>query len=352
MRVVRPTVVAALVAVAGLMPAAVQAQGVTYHSTSKFDMGGALGALVKMGARAGGAGGATTTYLAGHKMATVGGNASTIIDVDAGRMTTINNKDKTYTSATFEEMAAYMDQAAKNMEESRKEAASKEKSSPEVKVDYTMAVDRTSESEKIAGYNAHRQFITITMTARPTDQAKQDEAVNLVVLMDIWTTTEGPAAAAYAEFRKAYAARARADFRSPMRTFEMLLGSNPGMRSALQAAGKELEKVQGFALRNNTYVVGVPQGMKFDRQLVVTGAKSETKADEPKQEKKGGLFGKLKAAAEQVQKAESQQGQQKEQKQSTVMSFETELQDMQSGVPSGVFSVPAGYREVKLPAPR
>lgn len=358
MRVVRHTVVAALVAAAALMPVTIQAQGVTYHSTSKFDMGGALGALAKFGAKAGGAGGVQTTYISGHRMATVGSNASTIIDVDAGRFITINNREKTYTSATFEEMAQYLDQAAKQADESRKQAAAKEKekekekASPEVKLDYAMSVDRTPETEKIAGYTAHRQFITLTMTATPTDQAKRDSAVDIVVLMDVWTTNEGPAVAASTEFRKAYAARVRSDFRSPMRSFEMLLGGNPGMKSALQAAGKEMEKVQGLALRSTTYIVGVPPGLKFDRQQVTGGAKSEAKADEPKQEKKGGFFGKLKAAAEQVQKAESQQGQQKEAKQGTLLSFGTEIQDIQTGVPSGVFSIPAGYREVKLEAPR
>ena len=68
----------------------------------------------------------TTTYLSGHKMRTESGTTATIIDADAGRFTTIDNKAKTYSSFTFDEMAEAMQRA----QESAKAEAAKEKSNP------------------------------------------------------------------------------------------------------------------------------------------------------------------------------------------------------------------------------
>jgi len=43
-------------------------------------------------------------YVKGNKMARLGGVISTIYDLDAGTITTINNTKQTYTTMTFDEM--------------------------------------------------------------------------------------------------------------------------------------------------------------------------------------------------------------------------------------------------------
>lgn len=340
----------ALTAVTTLaLASAAGAQGVTYHSTSKFDMGGTMGAFMKMGAKMGGGDEATTTYLEGHRMATDSKASTSIIDVDAGRFTTVNKREKTYTTMTFEEMGQMLAQAEQMMGQARRDQT-KEKAAPtDVKLDYTLSVDKSPDRQTMAGYDVQRQFITLTMTATAADPQAGPAQGNMVVLMDMWTTTEGPLPAAMKEFQRAYAAKARAEMSNPLRSMSAMFTTDPKTKAALLAAAKEMQKVQGVALKSTTYIVSVPQGQKFDRQLTLGAGKQEAAPDKG-QKPKGGLFGKLKAAAAAAQAQPDENAGPAVQK--TSITFGTEVQDVQTGVQPGIFSVPAGYKEEKLKGPK
>src|SRR5262245_28117378 len=103
-------------AAALLVPSILSAQGVIVQSTSDVKLMGVLGTFANIGAKLGGGGDMhnilSTTSIAGHKMRVETRDAASILDVDAGRWTHVDLKEKTYTSMTFEEMSAAMQQAA------------------------------------------------------------------------------------------------------------------------------------------------------------------------------------------------------------------------------------------------
>ncbi len=342
-------------ALAAVLPSGLAAQSVTYHSSTQFHLAGALGSLISHTAGSGGSG--TTTYIDARHMRTDDKNHSTIIDLDGGRILSIDKDKKTYTSMTFEQFADYMRQAQARMKEEMAKQQPKQQytaatSKPHDDIDwqYQVSSEKTGEHQKIAGYDAERQFITLTATAR--DKTQPDSG-SLVVLMDIWTSDDAPNGAATREFQRAYAARARASFEPPARNMASMFSISPQFRAALEAAGKELHKVHGTQLRTTTYLVGVPGNVKFDRSLVVGGVSasqaSAQEASAPKQGGLKGLFGKVKAAAQQAEQNQQSKSS-KQAEQGTVLWFTTQVDDIQPTVPAGAFAVPAGYTLLPTPA--
>ena len=59
----------------------------------------------------------TSHYLKGNRMATVTKGTSTIWDLDAGTVTTVNTDKKTYSVMTFEQMRQMMEDSMKKMQE-------------------------------------------------------------------------------------------------------------------------------------------------------------------------------------------------------------------------------------------
>jgi len=361
-----------LLAAAIVLPSVMPAQGVTVQNTTNVRFYGALGTFVRMAARMGGAKMSdiqSTTVVAGHKLRTESENTATIIDVDGGRFTTIDNKQKTYTTMTFAEMAAAMEQAAQSMRQSAQQreaeqakAAKDAKASKPDKSDvtfrYKVAADRPGQREKIAGYDAERVFLTITIEADTAAEGqKPEQAGSLVLLLDSWRSTDAPQLAAMQEFQRAYAQKVGETFRPPVDALKSAYSFDPRIKEGFAAAAKEMAKVPGVPLRSVTYVAAVPATMTFDRQLVLADAGAAPPADAAKKDdapKKGGfrgLFGAIKNAAEEASKQSADKsGKADEQKQVTLLSVSEEAQSITRGaVPPGTFDPPAGYREIKRP---
>lgn len=334
----------AVAAAIAFVAAPAKAQEFTYHNTMSFKMGGALGFAAKLAG--GGKDQVETGYLSGHKMRTEMGDNATIIDADAGRFTMINKKNKTYSTMTFEEMAEMMRQMQAQMKDAQKDAK-KENPNADVQFKYSADVDATGQSEKIAGYDAKRVVVTLTVdaAARPEGEKDMQQAGSMVILIDTWNSTDAPHAKAMKDFQEEFARKAAKEMGSSMRGMEALFGMYPGAKEGLEAAAKELKKVPGVPVRTSTYMVLVPPGQKLDRALAMSGGKANEKASEEKQGGGGlgGLMGKLKKATAQP----SEGGQPQQATQSTIFSMSNTLTDVQAGgVPADAFTVPAGYKQV------
>jgi hypothetical protein len=348
------------------------AQGVTVHSTGDVRMYGALGSIANFAAKMGGGGTdmhnmQSTTVVSGHKLRTESSNSATIIDADAGRFTQIDEKQKTYSTMTFAEMAAAMDQAKQsaqqNVQKAKADQQAKDPKAPKGDVDfkYNVAVDRTGQHEKVAGYDAERVFITVTLEASATPEGEKTQQVgSMVFLLDQWMSKDAPQIAALQEFQRAYAQKVGQAFRPQVQGIQSALATDPRMKEGFSAAAKELAKVPGVSLRSVTYVALVPAGMTFDRQLVlndpsVVAAKADTapKADKPKSGGFRGLMGALKSAAEDASKQSSNKNAEPATPtQTTLMSVRDEITSITPGaVPASAFDVPAGYTEVKVKGP-
>jgi hypothetical protein len=321
-----------------------QAQEYTFHTAIKMNASGALGFMAKMG---GGKEQVETSYLSGHKLRSEQENFATIVDADAGAITTINKKDKTYTTMTFEEMAAMM----RELQAQQKASTDKKKSEGDVEFKYSSSVDATGKQETINGYKAKQVFLTLSVdaAARPEGEKDMQQAGTMAFLVEMWNSTDAPHAGAMKSYQEAFSKKASKELGSSMRGMEAMFSMYPGAKEGMEAAAAEMKKVQGVAVRTTTYMVLVPAGQKLDRELVVSGLKKdEAKAGEEKKESKGlgGFMSKIKKAAE-AQQA-SGDGEAKTAQQSTVFSVTSELKDAQAGgVPADAFSIPAGYKEVK-----
>jgi hypothetical protein len=259
-----------LLVAATLLPTVLSAQGVVVQSVSNVRFYGAFGTVMSVAARLGGANMhdiQSTTSIAGHKMKVESENAATIIDADAGRFTHVDHKQKTYTSFTFDEMANAMQQATTSARADMQKAKAEQAKDPKarkdsVTVNYKVAVDRPGEHAKIAGYDAERVFLTITMEAEATPEGQKTEQVgSLVLLIDQWRSTNAPQIAAAAEFQRAYAQKVGQTFRPTVEGLQAAFSSDPRIKTGFEAAGKELAKVPGISLRSVTYVAAVPAGM-------------------------------------------------------------------------------------------
>ena len=355
----------ALLLVALTLPIVARAQGVTVQSVADVRLSGALGVAANIAAKFGGGSMhdiATTTYVSGHRLRTESAAISSIIDADAGRITTIDHKQKTYTSMTFAEMSAAMQEAAQSAKESsaKEKGKGKNKDAPttddSVKFSYKVAVDRPGQREKVSGYDAERVFITVTVDAQVASEGKKDQSVgNLVFLLDQWISKDAPQIAALREFQRAYAQKMGQEFRAQVQGLQSVFANDPRMKNGFEAAAKELAKVPGIALKSATYVSLLPVDMEYDRSLTLGDGATAAKESAAKKDEKPsgggfrGMMGAMKAAAENASK-QSEKQKSAPPKQSLMMTVVDEVKSISRGsVPAEMFAPPSDYKESKRP---
>ena len=353
----------ALLLFALTLPSVMRGQGVTVQSVADVRLAGALGVAANLAAKLGGGSMhdiATTTYVSGHRLRTESSVIGSIIDADAGRITTIDHKQKSYTSMTFAEMSAAMEQAAQSAKQSsaKEKAKAKDKDAratdDSVTFKYKVAVDRPGQREKVSGYDAERVFITVTVEAQVASEGQQDQSVgNLVFLLDQWISKDAPQIAALREFQRAYAQKMGQEFRSQVQGLQSVFANDPRMKNGFEAAAKELAKVPGIALKSATYVSLVPVDMEYDRALTLGDGATAAKESAAKKDEKPaggglrGMMGAMKAAAENASKPS---GKSSAPKQSLLMTVVDEVKSISRGsVPAEMFAPPADYKEVKRP---
>ncbi len=334
----------------------VSGQDVTVSNSSTLRFFGGFGKIMSLAGRLGGKNLSEpipgTTYIAGNKMRTDTGDDAMIIDLDAERFINIDHKEKSYTSMTFAEMSAMVRSMGDSMKAARAQADKKASSSGEkgeVDVKYQIKVDRPGERAKIAGADAERVFMTISMIANVTPEGeKTEEAGSMVFLVDEWVSRNAAQGAALNAFQKRYVEKLGRELESTGKSLEMAFSSNPQIKDGFAAAAKERAKVPGTPLRSTTYVTFVPAGMTFDRQLAL-GDVAAAPAPEP-EKKGGGLRGMvrgIKKMADEAQKAESQPA--GPPKQATMMTVTTEIERIETGrLDPALFTPPAGFKEVKM----
>jgi hypothetical protein len=349
--------------------AAVWGQGLTVESVADTRFEGALGSVMGLASRMSGTSLrniATTTYLQGHRLRIDSALTGQVYDLDAERVIEIDHKQKTYTPATFAEMRETLEKARASAEQAR--AKQKAKSDPaadekgDIKVKYRVTVDRPGQREKIAGYDAERVFVTITLEAEATPEGKPTEQVGtMVLLLDQWMSNNAPQARAFTEFYRLFSEKLGREFRSQVQGLQAAFASYPSLADGLEAAGREMKKISGIPLRSAMHVVLVPPSLAFDRQLAlgsatVPAATTAASPAEPAEKQKstgfGGFMKKLKAVAveagKQMDKSGQSSGASAPPQQSTLVVMTDEVKNISTGtVAAAMFAPPDGYREVR-----
>jgi hypothetical protein len=220
---------------------------VTFDQTIKFT-GGSMVEMMKrmannpmLGRKGGGFAAAFqdqtfTVYVKGSKMARIGNVTSTITDLDAGTMTTINNERHTYNTQTFDQMRQRMEEMQARMNHGQ----------PGGDVQFDVKVDKTAQTRNIDGKTA--VDTVLTLTAKSSGANGQ-----MVVKVDAWVIE---ADAAMQEVRDYY--------KRLSQKFAYAFGGSPGMGSAgagINAAYRELMKMDGYPVVSDIAVIGAGSPM-------------------------------------------------------------------------------------------
>lgn len=150
----------------------------TYTQTSQMTGGALVNMMRNLGPLAGKARepNVTTHILKGNRMASVTRDTTTIIDLDAETITTIDNAKKTYSVMTFAQMKQASEQAL---------ARAQGRSKSDTELNYKVSAKATGQSKTINGLNA-KQIVT-TMEAEVKDQNQHNGVMNIV--LDNWLAT-------------------------------------------------------------------------------------------------------------------------------------------------------------------
>ena len=230
---------AAAVLAAGILPA-----DVSYTQTTKFeggtliDMVQKMASMPMMGRMMGGGmkqafeDQTYDVFVKGNKMARWGKLTSTIYDLDAGTITTLDNTKQTYSTSTFEEMQQHMEQAQQRM--NRGQTGD---------LQFDVKVVNTGQTRVVNGETAKEMLLTMT--------AKQASAQGqMVVTMHAWMVPYTPGSKELIEFQKKLSAKYAFAFSA----------MGPGMASAgkgMSAAMQEAAKQDGYPALTDTAVTGV-----------------------------------------------------------------------------------------------
>ena len=177
-----------------------------------------------------------TIYIKGPKMARLGGPFSTIYDLDAGTITTINNEKRTYAVQTFDELRQQMEKMQERMNRGK---------APDLEFD--VKAENMSQKREINGQTATETVIT--MTAKSSSAAGQ-----MVVKVHAWLA---PPDAGMHEAED-YSRRLAEKFQYAFSSFSPALG---GAGTGINAAMKEAMKQNGYPIVTDVEVSGVSSPM-------------------------------------------------------------------------------------------
>lgn len=355
---------AALAAVlaAGALAVPALAQDVTYQETSSFKLEGGLGALANFAAKLGGGSMkdiVTTTYLSGDRMRVDGKDESTIWDADAGTVTTLNHKDKTYFQETFQQMAQAAEAARAQMDQARAQQQAEKtgkngQDSVKLDVSFHVSVDRSGEHQKVAGFDAERDFVTLEAVGTGTRQSTQEkqQVGSMVFFNDVWTAQNTPLEKARRNFQEAMLKKNGSAMQAEARGLAGIFTRNPEMSEGMKQSAQELEKIKGTPVRTTSYVVLVSPDQKFDRNLAL--GEEQQQAAKPEKKKSGGFFGRLAKAAEKAAESQNTSDKSSDAKsappQATAAIITSEVTSIKVGaIPASTFAIPAGYKGIPAP---
>ncbi len=173
-----------------------------------------------------------TVYVKGSKMAQVTGGGSTIYDLGAGTITTIDTDRQTYTVETFDELRAQIERAEQWMKRSKNAS-----------VLFDVQIEKTGETRAIEGHTASEREIILT--------AQSEGAWGRPVIHDAaWLVPVDSRMRPLYDFSK----RAAAKLSSVITTIPSFFGA-AGDPSG--TAGANLAKLNGISVLDEIAVTGV-----------------------------------------------------------------------------------------------
>jgi hypothetical protein len=309
-----------------------------YTETTKITGGAAAGAMKFAGvfskdARQATQGTTSTISFKGNKMRREDSLGQVeIIDLDARQITHIDTKKKTYSTMTFDEMKARMEEARKKAEA---EQAKRNKEQPsQVKITPKVTITPGTGSKKILDYTAKETKMRVDMEMTSDDPKAKGQTANMWVDSDAYIAP----VKGYDEVKHFYQRMAKELDWLP----GTMMGGNPQIAPAMVEYRKSATALNGMPLFSLVSVgmagqQGAPQQTSHDHQKSsgnpITGGI-------------GGLFGKKK------KKDDTAQDDQSNAKPSgaagSLMDTTSEVTSVStSTVDASLFKIPDGYKQVE-----
>jgi hypothetical protein len=309
-----------------------------YTETTKITGGAAAGAMKFVGvfskdARQATQGTTSTISFKGNKMRREDSLGQVeIIDLDGRRITQIDTKKKTYSTITFDEMKARMEEARKKAAEQQ---AKRNKEQPsQVKITPKVTITPGSGSKKLLDYTAKETKMRVDMEMTSDDPKAKGQTANMWVDSDAYIAP----VKGYDEVKRFYQRMAKEMDWVP----GTMLGGNAQIAPAMVEYRKSATALNGMPLLSLVSVgmagqPGEPQQASHENQKSsgnpITGGI-------------GGLFGKKK------KKDDAAQDDKSDSKPSgtpgSLMDTSTEVTSVSTNtVDASLFQVPEGYKQVE-----
>src|ERR1700739_1450068 len=309
-----------------------------YTETTKITGGAAVGAMKFAGvfskdARQATQGSSSTISIKGNKMRREDSLGQVeIIDLDGRRITQIDTKKKTYSTITFDEMKARMEEARKKAAEQQ---AKRNKEQPsQVKITPKITITPGTGTKKVLDYTAKEMKVRVDMEMQSDDPKAKGQTANMWVNSDSYIAP----VKGYDEVKRFYQRMAKEMDWVP----GTMMGGNAQIAPAMGEYRKSPIAVNGMPLLSLVSVgmagqPGAPQQASHDDQKSsgnpITGGI-------------GGLFGKKKKKDDAAQDDNSNS--KSAGAPGSLMDTSTEVTSIStSAVDANLFKVPDGYKQVE-----
>jgi hypothetical protein len=178
----------------------------------------------------------STVLIKGNRMATLGKENSTIIDLDKETITEINLSKKNYSVVTFAQMRQAMDDAIAKAQAQQK----KEKDAPNSSVDakFKVSAKATGKTKKVQNLTAKEMVITMDLEGVDKNSGQSG---SMTVIDDAWMATV-PGYEQVKAFRQKMAQKMAREFQPELSRIAM---TDPRLMQGMAESAKELSKVSG-----------------------------------------------------------------------------------------------------------
>ena len=323
-------------------------QDFTYRSRTAITFGGALQGVASVAARLGGGSldWEETQYIKGRRVRTDVEKTSSILDMERGRVLSLDHSEKTYTEISFDSLKAAFQAMAQSMSQAgatpsaQPAQPSEQQSNIEYKTE--VSLDRTGERQRINGFDAEQVFLTVTVDARDKTAPPTDPGARFVVLTELWNTRSLPGQEQLAAIYEEQAAElADAGAKDMADALGAAMSGQPGQRTAFERAAEEMKKVEGTPVRTTIYMVGGTTEHAFDRAALLADQQPKSggrSLGNAARSALGGLLGGGRAP---------EPAPEKEPTQAMLFKVVDELLEVRTGpVAETLFDTPAGYRRL------
>jgi len=303
----------------------------SYQETTQMS-GGALVSILRLGGpftRKAREPIVSTVLIKGNRMATLGKENSTIIDLDKETITEINLSKKNYSVITFAQMRQAMDEAVAKAQAQQQKKQPKDEPKANVEAKFKVSAKATGKTKSVEGLNAKQMVITMDLEATDKDSGNSG---SMTVIDDAWMANV-PGYEQVKAFRQKMAQKMAREFQPELSRMAM---ADPRMMQGLSESAKELSKVSG---------VPVETIMKMGSGITVDTTDSGQKGPSVRDAITGSLpFGRKKKNDDPPPDPKNDQ---KQDGAALLLEMTTDMSDFSTAaVDASKFDVPSGFKQV------